>query len=104
MSNEIKGLDGGGRAAAGTGPVTQRRDTASAPASSSGPADSIHITGAASQLAALEQAVRGLPEVDEARVAAVSASIDQGAYSVSGATVASNLIQLERSLGELGNR
>ncbi|HTW37444.1 MAG TPA: flagellar biosynthesis anti-sigma factor FlgM [Steroidobacteraceae bacterium] len=102
MANEINSVDGGGRAAAGTGSVAQRSSAPTAPAASSGSPESIHITGAASQLAALEQAVRGLPEVDQARVAAVSSSIEQGTYAVSSETVANNLIQLERSLGALG--
>ncbi len=102
MSNEIKSVDGGGGAAAGSAPVAQRRDTGSAPAASSGPAESIHITGTASQLAGLEQAARGLPAVDEARVAAVSSSIEQGTYTISPGTIADNLVQLERSLGALG--
>jgi negative regulator of flagellin synthesis FlgM len=101
VSNEINSVDGGGRAPAGTGPIAQGRNSAPAPASSSGPAESIHITGAASQLAALEQAVRALPAVDEVHVAAVSGAIEQGTYTVSSATIADRMIQLERSLGPL---
>jgi negative regulator of flagellin synthesis FlgM len=103
VSNEINSVDGGGPAAVGTGRVAQRPQTADAPASGSGPAESIHITDAASQLAGLEQAVRGLPAVDETRVAAVSTSIEQGTYNIAPQTIADQLIQLERSLGALGS-
>jgi flagellar biosynthesis anti-sigma factor FlgM len=103
VSSEINSVDGGGPAAVGTGRVSQRPQTASAPASSSEPAESIHITDAASQLAALEQAASGFPAVDEARVAAASASIEQGTYTVSAQTIADRLVQLERSLGTLAN-
>ncbi len=103
MSSEIKGVNGGGPAAVGTGRVSQRSASSSAPAASSDPAESIHITDAASQLAVLEQAVSSLPVVDEARVAAVSASIEQGTYSLSSETIADRLAQLERSLATLGS-
>ncbi len=103
MSSEINSVDGGGPAAVGTGPVSQRPQTGGAPDSSSDPAESIHITDTASQLAALEQAASGLPAVDEARVSAVSASLEQGTYTVSAQTIADRLVQLERSLGTLAN-
>jgi flagellar biosynthesis anti-sigma factor FlgM len=103
VANEINSVDGGGPAAVGTGRLAQTPQTANAPASSSGPAESIHITDVASQLAALEQAARGLPAVDETRVAAVSTSIEQGTYAISSQTIADQLIQLERSLGAVGS-
>jgi negative regulator of flagellin synthesis FlgM len=101
VSSEVKSVNGGGPAAVGTGRVSQSPQTSSTPAPSSDSAESIHITDTASQLSALEQAVSGLPAVDEARVAAVSSSIEQGAYTISSQTIADRLVQLERSLGGL---
>jgi len=99
VGNEINSLDGGGPSAVGTGRVSQGSQSASTPSSSSGPPGSIHITDAASQLAQLEQAAQALPAVNEARVAAVSSSIEQGIYTISASHVADQLLQLERSLG-----
>jgi flagellar biosynthesis anti-sigma factor FlgM len=101
VSSEINSVDGGGPTAVGSGRVAQRQQTTGTPAQSSDLAPSIHITDAASQLAALEQAASGLPAVDEIHVAAVSASIEQGTYAISPQTIADRLVQLERSLGPL---
>ena len=45
-------------------------------------ARSVQITGTARQLASLEQAVRDLPAVNNAKVAQISAAIEQGTYTV----------------------
>jgi flagellar biosynthesis anti-sigma factor FlgM len=103
VANEINSVDGGGPSAVGTGRVAQRSQATSAPASSSGPAESIHITDAASQLAGLEQAAQALPSIDQTRVSAVASSIEQGTYTISPTHIADQLVQLERSLGSLGN-
>ncbi len=103
MSSEINSVDGGGPAAVGTGRVTQRPQTTGTPAQSSGSAESIHITGTASQLATLEQAASGLPAVDEVHVAAVSTALEQGTYTISAQSIADGLVQFERSLGTLAS-
>ena len=103
MASEINSVDGGGPSAVGTGRVAQRPQAANAPTSSSGTPESIHITDTASQLAGLEQAAQALPPIDQARVTAVAGSIEQGTYSISPTHIADQLVQLERSLGTLGN-
>ena len=58
----------------------------------------VRITDSARQLAALEQAIRELPDVDEAKVASVRAAIADGTYQVSPSRIAEKLIRLEREL------
>lgn len=64
------------------------------------PAD-VHITDTASFLASLEPALREAPAIDTARVAAVRTAIEQGQYTVHPEHVASQLVGLERALGQL---
>jgi len=99
VGNQINSLDGGGPSVVGAGGVSQRSQSAGTPSSSSAPPGSIHITDAASQLAQLEQAAQALPAVNEARVAAVASSIEQGTYTISASHIADQLLQLERSFG-----
>jgi negative regulator of flagellin synthesis FlgM len=103
VGNKINGLDsqpvttGSGRPVARTqGPV------AGAP-SEQAPAGTaeVHITDTASRLAALEQAVRDLPSVDEARVTQVRSALEDGSYVVRPAHIADNLLKMEQSLGQL---
>ncbi len=108
MSNKINGFEGSAPASVGAGNVSQGvqspasgvpAGSSGATAGSSGGSDSVHITGVASQLAALEQATRELPVVDGARVSAVQSALEDGTYSISAENVADNLMQMERSLG-----
>jgi negative regulator of flagellin synthesis FlgM len=61
----------------------------------------VHITDTATHLAALEQGVRDLPAVDEARVAQLRAAIDQGTYQVASEQIAEKLTQFEQALNAL---
>jgi flagellar biosynthesis anti-sigma factor FlgM len=58
---------------------------------------------AASHLGALEQAVRALPAVDEARVAVLRAAMERGTYTISVERIVDRLIQLERALARGGS-
>lgn len=58
----------------------------------------VRITDSARQLAALEQAIRELPDVNEAKVAKVEASIADGSYKVAPDRIADKLIRLEKEL------
>jgi negative regulator of flagellin synthesis FlgM len=75
--------------------------TSTAASASTGSTGDVQITGAARQLATLEQALRDLPAVNETRVAQISNSIEQGTYTVHPAEIADRLIQLEKALGHL---
>lgn len=102
MSSKISGLNtspsslGAGRAA---DPI--REPVSGAPASpAAAPGSSeVQITPSAAQLAALVQALRTQPAVDEARVSQLRTAIAEGRYTVQPHLVAERLIQLEQSLG-----
>jgi len=106
MTNKISSLSselapiGAGR------PAEKARDAATGSSSpdadvSSAATGDVHITDSASQLATLEQTVRSLPAVDEARVAQFRTAIEQGTYTVQPQQIADQLMQLERSLSQL---
>ena len=110
MSSKIGGVDGSSpTAAVGAGRAVQRpQDTTTEGTQSSGEsggnAGNVQITGAARQLATLEQAVRDLPAVNQARVAQASSAIEQGTYSVNSKHVADQLMQMEKALGRIPDR
>lgn len=66
--------------------------------------DSVSITDAARRLAALQEAVASMPEVDAGRVAAISQAIEQGQYAADPRKIADRLLQLERDLAAAGQR
>jgi negative regulator of flagellin synthesis FlgM len=103
VASKINGVDGNRTAAIGAGRAVQRsQDAASGKAKSAAErSQTVHITGAASQLAALEQALRDMPAVDEARVAEIRLAISEGRYTIAPERVASQLMQLEQALGQL---
>jgi negative regulator of flagellin synthesis FlgM len=107
MANKISGLSSDPAPIGAGRPATAARDattgsTASAPAApastSSGSSGDVHITDSASQLATLEQTLRSMPAVDDARVSQVRTAIEQGTYTVQPHQIADHLLQLERSL------
>lgn len=70
------------------------------PADSDNPAarSDVHLTGAARNLAALEQSLRALPAVDELRVTAVKQRLQDGSYEIDPQRVADRLLRLEGDL------
>jgi negative regulator of flagellin synthesis FlgM len=112
MPNKISGLSPSplqeavpipGAGAPGPGAVPGRSPLGGSAAETSSPAPGgdVHITDSASQLASLEQAVRGLPAVDPARVAQFRTALEQGTYTVQPQHVADQLMQLEQALEQL---
>jgi negative regulator of flagellin synthesis FlgM len=107
VSSKISGFNGSQTPAVGSGRSAQRPQGAassgtSAPStpSNEGTQD-VQITGAARQLATLEQTLRDLPAVNETRVAQIANSIEQGTYEVHPHEIANRLIQLEQALRQL---
>ena len=109
MSSKIGGVDGtSSTTAIGAGRAVQRpQDAATGGAQSSessgGSEENVQITGAARQLATLEQAVRDAPAVNSTRVAQISSALEQGTYSVNSQHIADQLVQTEKELAHLGN-
>lgn len=58
----------------------------------------VHVTGAARNLAALEQSLRSLPAIDELRVAAVKQRLQEGRYEIDPQRVADRLLRLDSDL------
>ena len=76
-----------------------KSSTEAAPAAAKAVAgEGVNITDSARQLAALEQAIRTLPDVDEARVAAIRGAIANGTYEVSPDRIADKLLRWEQDL------
>ena len=104
MSSKIGGLNGGSPSGAiGAGRSVQRpQDAATGTTQGSNAAngshESVQITGAARQLANLEQAVNDAPVVNTAKVAQISSAIEQGTYSVNARHIANQLVEMEKSL------
>ena len=102
MSSKINGPDNRSTSAVGAGRAVGRvRDVTSEPKTAGQPSDDVHITGTARQLVELEQMVKDMPAVDEAKVAAISAALEQGTYKVSADKVADSLLQIEQALAPL---
>lgn len=72
--------------------------TATAAKASATAASPVRITDQARQLAALEQALSEVPEVNETRVAAIRLAIEQGQYEVNPERIADKLLRTEREL------
>lgn len=111
MASNISGIDGAPSPAqvpsVGAGRAVQRpQDGTSGKATadeSNGGSHDVQITGTARQLADLDQHVRSLPDVNEAKVAQLRSAIEQGTYQVRPQHIADQLVSLERSLGSVGN-
>lgn len=102
MSTKIGGFDSG-PVQAGTGRTVKRAgDSNGSTRSSSASATSdTHITESARKLAALEQTVKDLPAIDQARVEQVSARLADGSYKVDAERVADKLLRSEQELADL---
>ena len=133
MSSKVGGTDNRGTGAVGAGRAVGRvLDVTGQPktAEQQPDANDVHITGTARQLAELvislgidylafatarPQLYRlmfgvgvanwcAYPAVDEAKVAAISAAIENGTYKVSADKVADNLMQIEQALAPLNGK
>lgn len=80
-------------------PVVRAGDAtaASAPAASAG-GSPVSITDQARRLASLEQAVHGMPVVNEARVAQIRLAIEEGRYQIDAERIADKLLRTEQEL------
>lgn len=99
--SKIDGINGRSPKVGASEPVQRQREIAADARGAGAPAKGdagVQITSSASRLAALEQALRQLPEVDEKRVAQVKLSIQEGRYTVSPERIADRLVDMERQL------
>lgn len=110
MSSKIGGVDSTSTAALSTGRSNTQRSTDAASGgtqasggSSSDSAENVQISGGARNLASLEQAVKDMPAVNTAKVAQISAAIEQGTYTVNSQHIADRLMQMDKELSRLPN-
>ena len=102
MSSKISGIETRSSNPVGVGrPVERAREITGQPETAEQGSDGVHITGTARQLVELEQMVKDMPAVDEAKVAAISAALEQGTYKVSAEKVADSLMMIEQALAPL---
>jgi negative regulator of flagellin synthesis FlgM len=69
-----------------------------AASAASKPTDSVSITDAARRLAALQEQLASMPEIDTARVTELRQQIEQGKYKANPGAIADRLLQLERDV------
>ncbi len=108
MTTRIKGTDtsavDAGKAR-GVGGVRRSATVSGGTATqATSPADSVSITDAARRLAALQEHIASLPEVDAARVTELRQAIEQGKYKANPEVIADKLLQLEQDLGGRSQR
>jgi negative regulator of flagellin synthesis FlgM len=105
VASKISGIDTAQIPSVGAGRPVQRPQDAVSGGTSAGVSDNgsqdVQITGAARQLADLEQKVRDLPAVNEERVSQLRAAIEQGTYTVKPQHIADQLMSLESALRNL---
>ncbi|HFE36907.1 MAG TPA: flagellar biosynthesis anti-sigma factor FlgM [Gammaproteobacteria bacterium] len=63
-------------------------------------ADTVSLTGTASQLRALEQQLASLPVVDVQRVDSVKREISNGSYEINPPRIADKMIQMEMAINQ----
>jgi len=63
--------------------------------------DSIQLTDTAAKLQQIEQSLGDIPIVDNARVDAISQSIDDGQYQINNHKIADRIIQTETDINKL---
>ena len=98
MANKIGGFENRPVHVSTDRKVARTEDSAASPVGTANASESVRITDQAKQLAALEQAIKAMPAVDEARVAEVRRAIDEGRYEVNAERIADKLLRTERDL------
>lgn len=61
--------------------------------------ESVTLTRAAADLLSLENQLRELPGVDQARVDSIRQAIDEGSYEIDAQRIVNNLLQSDREFG-----
>ncbi len=102
MSTKIGGFDSS-PVQVSTGRTVKRAGNSDSAAQSSSPdsTSDTHITDSARKLASLEQTVRDLPAIDEARVQQVGARISDGSYKIDAERIADKLLRSDQDLATL---
>ncbi len=81
-----------------TTPATKPGVSGDAPARPVEAADSLRLTGEATNLRALERELSTAPAIDTQRVAAVRESLQNGSYRINPDAIASRMLELDQQL------
>lgn len=81
-----------------TTPATKPGVRGGAPARPVEAADSLRLTGEATNLQALERELSTAPAIDTQRVAAVRESLQNGSYKINPDAIASRMLELDQQL------
>lgn len=102
MSTKIGGFDSG-PVHVNSGRVATRSANGGTSAASTSDATTsdTQITDSARTLAALDQQVKDLPAIDQARVDSVSSRLADGSYEINAERIADKLLKAERDLSHL---
>lgn len=103
MADKIGSIDNNRSAPVGGGRAVQRsKDAATGePKQHDASLKDVNITDTATRLASLEQSLKDLPAVDEAKVAGVRQALEERRYAVEPGKIADSLLHLEQMLGRL---
>jgi negative regulator of flagellin synthesis FlgM len=100
IPSKVNGVDAKPvRAAPGVAARKEADQPAGKAGSSADAETDVQLTGAARNLAAIEQSLRNLPAIDELRVTMVKQRLESGDYKVDPQRVADKLLAMERDLG-----
>jgi len=101
VPNKINGLEPKPvRVAPGSAVQTRQEPTPETTARQHGNSD-LELTGTGRQMATLSRSLLEKPAIDEARVAAVKAKLDSGAYEIDPQRVADKLLRMESDLSRV---
>lgn len=99
MNNKIEGLPSAvARPSTATPSKSQAGPSSAASAPPAGGSDSVSLSEAAIDLAAISRQLSAAPAVDAAKVAAVRSALESGSYEVDAREIARRLLQQESEL------
>ena len=84
QSNQVSG-------ATGTGTTPAQKSTGVG-------GDTVTFTNTASEMLKLEESLSKLPDVNNARVASIKASIDEGSYQIDASKIVDSLLKIEKDM------
>ncbi|MAT95176.1 MAG: flagellar biosynthesis anti-sigma factor FlgM [Halioglobus sp.] len=60
--------------------------------------DTVTLTNSAAEMQKLEESLASLPDIDDARVAAIKERIENGSYQIDAGKIVDNLFRIEKDL------
>jgi negative regulator of flagellin synthesis FlgM len=101
VPSKISGVEPKPVRVAATPAVRATRDATTGAGEAATTGTDVHLTGAARNLATIEQSLRALPAVDELRVSAVKQRLQDGSYEIDPQRTADRLLRMEGDLARL---